>query len=614
MMSWLASLLVAAVTGVVGALVSGFVTDLSNGWYQEPTREGGAGYIVLSMGILGFFGGLVVGLVVSRLVAGSASPGVGKALGISVGVVLASGVAIAVTSRSLADVPPDLDGEPLWLLLEVRFPAAHPSPVEERREIRLTLGSVGRFSKVVRVRREGVLWLDGARRDGETWVVPGAVEIFTSRGRRFLEVEVDGKPLVAFLATVPGHPGPKEKEWSGWLSASGLTYRYCVRKKSEPIRRETYGPFQIETVVHDLSSIEPRNGLAMGAGSTFRLSHGGKPVEIPRAPGERVESRPPGVLAVMAVAASKPALLVRTAGEEDRGGLYLVTEESGEARSLLLCETGNRLEVSELVSGRGRSEAPRKLVQVSGWFDRASLDHAGLYLLDGGLFVDGRAVLDTGRLAAYKVPEPKELRTSWGAPLALSPDGRSYVRLVEDRGPSAGTSLLVSDFVAGRAYLLPVDRKRMHYLTSTQVDPAWFDHHFVWTRDGHGVDILSERPVFTPLPYRGEACFPSGATHGPITYYLWGAGEEMKKAIVDLLIAEMKAEPLPAGKDPRFLLLRIEGKEVCVYTSASDPAADPVVVSVSAEGGEAENGLVTAIGARIDAALATGKYDAMLSP
>ena len=614
MLSWLASLLVAVVTGVVSALASGFVMDLSNRWHQEPTREGAAGYIVMVVGVLGFWGGVVVGLVVSRLVAASASPGADKALGISVAIVLAALTAFGAVSRSLADIPPDLDGEPLWLHLEVRFPAARPSPVEERREIRLTLGSAGRFSEAVRVRKEGVLWLDEARRDGESWVVPGAVEIFTSRGRRLLEVEVDGKPMAAFLAPVPGHPGPKEREWSGWLSAPGLTYRTRVQKRSEPIRRETYGPFEIETVAESLSRVEPRNGLAMGARSTFRLSHGGKPVEIPRAPGERAESRPPGVVAVMAAAASKPALLVRTAGEEDRGGLYLVTVVSGEARSLLLCETGGRLEVSELFSGPGHSEAPRKVVQVSGWFDRNSLDHAGLFLFDGGLFVDGRAVFDSGRLAAYKVPEPKELSGGgWGAPLALSPDARSYVRLVEDRGPSASTSLLVSDFVGSRAYLLPVDRKRMHYLRSTQVDPAWLDHHFSWTRDGQGVDTLSERPVFTPLPYRGEASFGSGAIPGPLTYYLWGTGEEMRKAVVDLLVAEMKAEPLPADKDPRFLLLRIEGKEIWVFHDSASPGT--AVVWVSAKGGDkAENGLVAAIGARIDAALATGKYDAMFGP
>ena len=51
-MSWLATLLVAAVTGVVGAFVSGFVTDLATGWNQVTNREGQAGYLVLSMGFL----------------------------------------------------------------------------------------------------------------------------------------------------------------------------------------------------------------------------------------------------------------------------------------------------------------------------------------------------------------------------------------------------------------------------------------------------------------------------------------------------------------------------------------------------------------------------------
>jgi hypothetical protein len=604
-MSWLSSFLVAVVTGVVGALLSGVVANLATGWYQVTNREGQAGYFILSMGFLGFLGGFAVGLVVSRLVAGSASRGAFKAIGISVGVVLVALTAIGVTSRQLADVPPDMDGEPLWLLVEIRFPAAHPSPVEERREIRLFLGSVGRFSREVRVRKEGVLWLDEARRDGESWVVPGAVEIFTSRGRRFLEVGVDDKPMAAFLAPIPAHPGPKEREWSGWLSASDLTYRTRVQKKSEPLRRETYGPFEIETVAHDLSRAEPRDGLLMGADSQIRVSHRGKPVEVEGAPGTRFGRPFQGALSVMAVAAPKTALLIHVPTEESRGALHLVTEESGEVRSLFLCETGGRIEVRELTSDPGRPRASRR-ARPSGWFDRVGLDHPGLYLLDGGMFVDGRVVLETTRLAAYKVPEPKELSGGgWGAPLALSPDGRSFVRLVTGESPS----LLVSNFVAGRAYVLPIDRRRMRYLTSSQVDPGWIDHHFAWTRED-GTDTLAQRPGFAPLPYRGELSFMVGETRGPITYYLWGAGEEMKKAIADLLIAEMKAEPLPARKDPRFRLLRIEGREVRVYASTSDPA----VVDVSVEGGEAGNGLVSAIGAHIDAALATGKYDTLFRP
>ncbi len=602
-MSWLATLLVAVVTGVVSALASGFVTGLANGWYEVSKREGQAGFFVLSMGFLGFIGGLAVGLVVSRLVAGSASPEVGKALGISVGVVLLALAGIGVTSRLLADIPPGMDGEPLWLLVEVRFPARHPSPVEERREIRLTLGSVGRFSKGVRVRKEGVLWLDEARRDGETWVVPGAVEIFTSRGKRLLEVEVDDKPMIASLAPVPGHPGPKEREWSGWLSASDLTYRLRVRKKSEPIRREAYGPFEVETVVGDLFRIEPRDGLAMGANSQLRISHRGKPVEVEGATGRRFGRPFQGALSVMAVVASKPALLVHVPAEEDRGALHLVTEENGEVRSLFLCATGGRIDVSELTSDPGRLKASRS-TSPAGWFDRVGLDHPGLYLLDGGMFVDGRVVLDTTRLAVYKVPEPKELSGGgWGAPLALSPDGRSFVRLVDRETPS----LLVSDFVADRAYLLPIDRKRMRTLASTQVDGAWIGHHFAWKRED-GTDVLAERPGFSPLPYRGEMRLQSGATRGPMTYALWGAGQELKKAIVDVLTAEVKAELLPAGPDPRVQLLRVEGRVVHVYAGTSDPA----LVDVSVEGGEAENALVSALATHIDAALATGKFDAML--
>ncbi len=605
-MNGLVSLLVAAATGVVGALVSGFVTNLATGWYRVTSREGQAGYFILNMGFLGFLGGFAVGLVVSRLVSGGANPGAGRALGISVAVVLAVSTVAGATSRLLADIPPDMGGEELWLLVEVRFPAARPpSPVEERRVTRLYLGSAGRFSRAVRVRREGVLWLDDARSDGESWVVPGAVEIFTSRGRPLLEVEVDDKPAAAFLLPLPGHPGPKDREWSGWLSGPDLACRTRVLRKSEPIRKETFGPFEIETVVDDLTRAEPRNGLAMGADSQLRISHRGKPVEVEGATGKRFGRPFQGALSVMAVATSRPALLVHVPAEESRGSLHLVTEEGGEVRSRLLCETGGRIEVTELTSDPKRLADSRR-APLSGWFDRAGLDHTGLYLLDGGLFADGRIVLDTARLAVYEVPEPKGLNGGWGAPLALSPDGRSFVRLIARESPS----LLVSDFVGGNAYVLPIDRTRMRFLSETQVDSAWIDHHFAWTRGPDGADVLAERPRFATLPWRGEMRFPTGATRGPLTYVLSGDAKELQKAVVDLLTAGMNAERLPAGPDPRVQILRIEGRVVDVYASTSEPA----VVHVSAEEGEAANDLVSALAAHIDAALATGKYDALIRP
>ena len=43
---------------------------------------------------------------------------------------------------------------------------------------------------------DGPLWIDDLRREDGRWIVPGVVEIFTSRGKKIVDVGVgDGGPV-----------------------------------------------------------------------------------------------------------------------------------------------------------------------------------------------------------------------------------------------------------------------------------------------------------------------------------------------------------------------------------------------------------------------------------
>ena len=52
------------------------------------------------------------------------------------------------------------------------------------------------------------------------FVVPGAVEIFTNRGSRTLEIRAGDTPLAGFLVPLDGAPQPGHLTWSEWLPLS----------------------------------------------------------------------------------------------------------------------------------------------------------------------------------------------------------------------------------------------------------------------------------------------------------------------------------------------------------------------------------------------------------
>jgi hypothetical protein len=584
-MNWLASIAVGILTAIAGMFAAGLVGGLLVEWYQVSSFEGGAGFFVVAVAIFGLMGSFVVGVVTSRVVAAKPNPGFAKALGLSTAIVAGILTLIAAGAR-LADVPPTLDGDTLFLQVELRWPASGGSDPRTMPGAGYTrLGTS--TGSVVRRQENGPLFVEDARQEDGRWVVPGAVDVFTSRGQRVLEIGVGDTRLAAFMVPLPGHPRQEQRTWSDWLPRPGdlppdqFTYRFRVVRQSEPIRSERAGPFQVDEVVRYFYNVQGTDRMA--ANASFRIHFKGKPV-----PGfDEAQS-------VALVAAAKTALLVQAELKDRDGVCHLVIDEGEQARIETIPSCSSPIDVEPVTSDAARFQAAKDAEAVPGWVDRTSLETPGLYKT-------GDTILDTRTLAhwTYTTPSPRPISSV--PPLGVSPDERSMIRFAHD-GSEDRPVLVVVDFQANRSYSIPIDRRRMRYGNYETIDPAWVAHHFEWTRPDDRTDVLAERRDFIPLPYKGEF---TAAKAGEYQSYTMRPGKErLRSAIVEILMAEPGAERLADELNGYYKRVRIDDRvlNVTLVESVS-------YVNVSMETGKEEPDFMTRIARRLDAAFATGKYD-----
>jgi hypothetical protein len=214
-MSWLSSIVIALLTGVLGLFSAGVIMSACVNWYRVSSFEGKSGYAIIAVALLGGVMGLIIGLVTARLVAAGAAPGFLKGLGCSWGIVLGLAGLATLLSWTLADIPPKIDGQELDLLVEIRLPVGVTnSPVAGTGESHLTLASSVRHTQ--RKSQRGVLKVAEARFEGGRWIVPGEVYLFTMRGQRSLDLMLNGESLTGFIVPLPARPGREYEQWSDW--------------------------------------------------------------------------------------------------------------------------------------------------------------------------------------------------------------------------------------------------------------------------------------------------------------------------------------------------------------------------------------------------------------
>jgi hypothetical protein len=218
MMSWLLSIIVALISGLVSLFLAGFIANQCVSWFNISSREGASGYFVVLVALCGGVVGLVLGLVTARIMASNFGSGFGKELlGALATVVLISGLATLIC-RLMADIPPTIDGQALNLQVEFRFPDTADSQVAPTSEgtWRFYLASLSRNTE--RKSCEGIIQTAQARYENRRWIVPTQVELFTQRGSRSVALwRADSTDVIGFILPLPANPGVVFEQWSDWI-------------------------------------------------------------------------------------------------------------------------------------------------------------------------------------------------------------------------------------------------------------------------------------------------------------------------------------------------------------------------------------------------------------
>ena len=609
-MSWGSSIFLGILTAIVGALASGLVASRATDWYNISGFEAGAAAFLFGFVFLGLIGGFTIGVTASRVMGAGVNPGFLKVLGASNGILLGLVAVVGVSARLLADVPPTIDGEELILAVEFRWPEGHAtSPASLPGDPAIRLGTLTR-GRVMRKSSRGPLWTADARLVDGRWVVPGAVEIFTTRGKLMLAAELDEKTTHGFLIPLSGSPSKKDFEWTEWYPQTrpgvtppnGFTYRYRVQPRSQPVRTDTVGPFTVSTIAYYFYDEQIDSASRIAVRSEFTLTHRGNLVAfVGRTSPEHSEttrlSKADGVAAIAAAdSAAQPALLVHFADEETGGACYLLTDRGGQLQTDFVPKCPSTFEARPLTSDSAEFRTGVKRLTPSGWLDHTTFATPGLYLV-------ARTVLDTRRLAVRSFDVPSNVSEIPSVPpLGLSPDERSVVRFTYDDHSDSKPVIVVTDVVVNESYLLPIDPARMRYADIDVLDPAWLAHHFRWERNAEGIDRLVERKDFVPIPYHGKLVVERDFR----AYWFEPAREELRDAIIELLVRDMGGERVPVDSFAHEHPVKVNGQNVNVAYGSSGQ-----YVSVTLDRGVADITLLREVGRRIDAELATGKYDAL---
>lgn len=381
-----------------------------------------------------------------------------------------------------------------------------------------------------------------------------------------------------------------------------------------------HGPFEIVAHGRRISTgTFPNQGgspFATREVTSFSLRWRGKAVQVPGR-GERFWQ----VLRLLD--APRPALLLV---ERD---FTLVSEDGGQLKiEPLRSQSSSLAEAQWLDSEAGQPGEPMV-------WGIAQVD-AAQTALQGGRFLrlESRLVLDVQHLQWHPV-EPwvpmvagkpdTSLARDGDRARAFSPGRTQYVLAASQydyaRGDGRVHGLLVVDIPRGSAYELRVDRHRMPFANTDDMDGRWVGHYFAWQRDGQGQERLVPRPGARRLPWRGRLSAPPS---GDAEYSV----DRVQPGLLDVLrrvaLAQQGAALAPDWIDPRRGIdgntLRVGdcllGLSASDYGQMPGEAAFARVSLFAAKTSAATrtqcSETVRRIAAAMDAELATGRHDGLV--
>lgn len=602
--SWLASIGIGVVTAIVGLLVGGWLANRSVTWYQISSREGASGYFVIFQALLAGVVGLVVGIVVSRYVGNFIDVTVLRAFASAQLVMLLLLGAIGGIARLVADVPPEIDGVKLLLSVELSWPESN-APVVDADAWRLHLKLRSTSGGGLTDPHSGPLWTDHISRDGGRVVIPGAVEVYTSRGKRILEVMDGDSVAAAFEIPLGAYPKRAALTWSDWkpvaaASASPtslpLQVRYRVVKRNEPVRTDTVGPFTIDMMVKAFQFVYySDNPPLLDADATYTVSFNGQPVvREARLVGRAAEGassptvRFNEINSISVVGGSKVALVAELDGRWGPGGIGLIREDNGVP--VVEYVSGGRYRVLThrfLVGPDNQQHDVATFDALDGAFDRTVFATPALYTFP-------EAVLDTRTLAIHPIMREQydnDLKNI--APVSLSPDGTKLARL---GGDATQPVLRELSLLSGASRDLSTANTPIGNGAWATADRAWFDYYFEWSGTTPNQTIVP-RANLLAMPRRGLLKEEPGYRQ----YDISPVDSGMRDVVEQFLIDKFHATAKPDAPTDYSHTLLVDGMQVHIYFTENK-------VGVFMDR-YTNTDLMVVIAKKFDEALATRQFD-----
>jgi hypothetical protein len=377
--------------------------------------------------------------------------------------------------------------------------------------------------------------------------------------------------------------------------------RFKVLPRSQPVRTQKFGPFEIATIVeqfYDYGGDDENRGVA--ATAKFMIRHRGTPVTLEAKPDSAggAAQRYDRANAVALLPGAPDALIVRAATSEDSGPVYLIIAEGDHVRTAYVSPGRTQLDAPLVTNDVARFRRARRSKSLRGVVDRTTFAEPGEFLFEG-------ALLSTQPATVRRFTELPDIRLDPNVrPLGVSPDARQLVRVVFSEDYKSH-DLVVTDASAGTSSFVPIDEVRTRVGEVSDLDPAWLVHYFAWVRGDDGQYRLEARKDVAPLPHRGVYSVPS---EGYREYRVQPAGAAMYDAFIAFLTTEMGATRTPEDVAAIGYQMHVDGQIVNVMNNDNyrqvgmyvDRGTDPK--------------LIVKIGDRFDAALATGKYDSLFTP
>lgn len=229
-MNWTPSIFVGLLSAPLTFFIVATGADSWAKWLHISSREGAAGYWVVMIALLAAIVSLIVGVCISRGWLLS-TPNFWSALGATVGIALAGTLLVTGLIWVATDHPPKIDGRPIEIDAELRFPPG------------TSLGSVKRangYATIFRVaanESSGMGYFDFETAhdvDGRI-TLPVTMELSTSSAKKLFYIsftDKSGRPDLLFPMDFGSKPAAKDFEWSAWLAPTQGENTYELRYRA----------------------------------------------------------------------------------------------------------------------------------------------------------------------------------------------------------------------------------------------------------------------------------------------------------------------------------------------------------------------------------------------